>query len=345
MANETKLSLIELLPTELIYTIFTVAADANDVHSLMLASKRLYSVYERSSGLIAKSHSLRILSPSDYKLAIMAVESRAVDPTDQASLSEFFEVFIYQKDWIFSQFRMSTVSQLPSLLEAAVHFLPGANNINNLSTPTEHARIVRTILMWETAINLFHWMPGKDGEMLWRAPHPSWVDKYLDSFSNGELYQDMDLAMDISMANVLMDRNLIGVEKLSKWCRELREWPRSEATKERPIRPSRLHSEYIRFVAASKDHPALVEEQMIHRCVERSQQKQRNDRPRFHPDPDTMNDITWKWSQRKWANFFYDDQAFKHPSLRNGRSLFDKGKLEAWRQHIYEHRMVHGVGP
>ncbi|KAI0152076.1 hypothetical protein F4776DRAFT_669871 [Hypoxylon sp. NC0597] len=216
MADQHPLSSFEKLATELIVDVFCQLETASDVHSLLLTSKALYATYAGSENYIAKTRILRLLPPDDYKLAVMAIESRKVDRLRQESIQGFFDDYLnpYCEEWDLRLFRMYTVFHLPELISATSVLVRDLDSIYLWSrryrsmvteSPTEFARKVRSYYIREIAINLFHREPGHDSvfSCAFNTPYESMAIKYWKSFSPGEI--DQALGIDINLARQLKD--------------------------------------------------------------------------------------------------------------------------------------------
>ncbi|KAI0015888.1 hypothetical protein F4780DRAFT_785803 [Xylariomycetidae sp. FL0641] len=193
-------SRLESLPTETLVEIFKFADTTKDVHSLMLTSKKLASVFQGSAHHIAKAHILRLVGPNtgSYKLAVMAVESEAVKCMDPVAIEQFFHTFIYRKEWPMNYFTMraatitsSLVGTAERILDVGQKHLPGYwANDQERPTVTETERCIRSILMWVVEQNLLY-LSVYDGELYATTSHAQkkWLPRYWDCFSTGELYQ------------------------------------------------------------------------------------------------------------------------------------------------------------
>ncbi|KAI0388146.1 hypothetical protein F5Y04DRAFT_274997 [Hypomontagnella monticulosa] len=205
MATQVMASALECLPPEIIVKIYTSTKSSSDVKSLFLTSKRLYQVYEVNCHLIAKAHIFRVLRPDDYKLAIMAVESRKVNPHDEASLERFFHDYVHRNEWDIKLFRMYTafnIAELAHTTEELVVYgtIPRSNGGRISQTcppgplpyyepPEVRARKRRAYYIQETVINLFHRMPGPRQLPLLETPHEKWAEKFWAIFSPVEIDQ------------------------------------------------------------------------------------------------------------------------------------------------------------
>lgn len=183
------------LATETLLSIY-VYCDPGGVQALIRTCSRLRVVFIGHHGLIAKAHVRRVLGAADYRLAVTAVASRAVDPTDRGAVERFLAAYVRPGDWPPSNFRMATAAALPGLVEAAghlvAHVVETSYGHHFRSSPGDLARMARTAYMIETAANLFHRMPGEDGALLWRAPHDDLVRRFWLCFSCGEIQQVLD---------------------------------------------------------------------------------------------------------------------------------------------------------
>ncbi|KAI0841145.1 hypothetical protein F5Y06DRAFT_293631 [Hypoxylon sp. FL0890] len=194
MTDKRPTRAMEHLATELVVEIFKNLKTASDVHSLMLTSRALYRAYAGNANYIAKSHIFRYLAPDDYKLGVMAIESRKVNPLDQVSLKEFFDDYVHHDEWNIRLFRMYTAFHLPELVSAVTQLVNfphrmSFGDMNIFETATEFDRRVRAYYMQEIAVNLFHHMPESDRAPLARAPYGDWVVKYWANFSPAEIAQ------------------------------------------------------------------------------------------------------------------------------------------------------------
>ncbi|KAI1095456.1 hypothetical protein F5B19DRAFT_345747 [Rostrohypoxylon terebratum] len=78
------------LPVELVVKIYKSMDDAGDVKATLSTCRRAKAIFDDNAGVIAKSHLLRRLHPSNIKLMVMAVASRDVDPQDEESIERFY---------------------------------------------------------------------------------------------------------------------------------------------------------------------------------------------------------------------------------------------------------------
>ncbi|KAI0852844.1 hypothetical protein F5Y00DRAFT_258099 [Daldinia vernicosa] len=210
MAEQDAESSVERMPVEVIVKIFASMESIGEVRSLILASKKFYDIYAENSNQIAKGLILHQLGPNDYKLAVMAIESRKVNPLDATELKQFFDDYIHHKEWELKLFRMHTVFHLPELQDAAECILKSEHGlmipeIQEIipETPTEHARKIRALYMREIMLNLFHQIPSgykhtcsPQGEPLYAETpfletplYPEWVIEFRKNFCYGELVQ------------------------------------------------------------------------------------------------------------------------------------------------------------
>ncbi|OTA65267.1 hypothetical protein K449DRAFT_463390 [Hypoxylon sp. EC38] len=179
---------------EIIVKIYGHMSDLGDVKATLSTCKKAKGIFEEHVNTIAKAHILQILGPQDYKFAVMAVASREVDPTDQSSVEGFFRKYLETEKWPASYFTMNIANTLP-LLQSYADFL--TEYAFNTWIPysdmneNEYTRQINTMFMVETAVNLFHKMPGdgQDFDFFWRAPLEEWEEKYWFMFSACELGQ------------------------------------------------------------------------------------------------------------------------------------------------------------
>ncbi|OTA93553.1 hypothetical protein M434DRAFT_385522 [Hypoxylon sp. CO27-5] len=206
MADQRPLSAFENLPTELVVDVFCKLDTPSDIHSLLLTSKALYGVFAGSENYIAKAHTLALLSPDDYKLAVMAIESRKVDPFCQESIQEFFDDYLnpHCEEWDLRLFRIHTVGHLPELIKATSVLVQDMDTFyfwfpNNrriiIESPTEFARKARAYYIRDIAINLFYRATGNNGILPGKfyTAYESMATKYWMKFSPGEIAQVLAL--------------------------------------------------------------------------------------------------------------------------------------------------------
>ncbi|KAI1106721.1 hypothetical protein F4804DRAFT_299651 [Jackrogersella minutella] len=182
------------MPAEVILMIYECMDDIGDVKATMSTCKQAKAFYDANSGVIAKAHILRTLSPINIRLGIMAIASRAVEPTDAQSVEQFFHRYIWHTGSMrLSDFTMDLAAALPSfsglphIFKYNCDYHPMVTTHFGPSTRTEEDREIRTCLMVETAANLFYRGPGKDGRILPRAPYAEWEKAYWACFSIGEV--------------------------------------------------------------------------------------------------------------------------------------------------------------
>ncbi|KAI1650398.1 uncharacterized protein F4817DRAFT_312766 [Daldinia loculata] len=224
MARQVAESGIKSMPTEIVVEIFTSMESAREVRSLFLASKRFYKVYVESSNHIAKALILRRLDPNDYKLAVMAIESRKVNPLDKSELKQFFNDYVHHREWDIKLFRMYTAFHLPELQDAAEHILESEYGLRIPElhdiipeTATEHARKIRALYLREILLNLFHQMPNRYKytltPFLESPPYPEWVIDFRANFCYGELIQVEAISNWPYRFLVALDKNHITLPK------------------------------------------------------------------------------------------------------------------------------------
>ncbi|KAI0831610.1 hypothetical protein F5Y06DRAFT_201335 [Hypoxylon sp. FL0890] len=195
-----KMNPFESVPAEVAGMIYGSMSSLQDVKAALSTCKKAKEAYDTSANTIAKAHILRIAGCVDYKLAVMAVTSRDVDPSDQDSVERFFQKYIWQtEEWPAPYFSMNIANALSPLVEAAAYMAKGATAQWAHELPkghsfsqTERARTLNSFFMIEIAANLFHKMPGNEGTILWRAPLENWEEKYWGVFSACEIGQVLD---------------------------------------------------------------------------------------------------------------------------------------------------------
>ncbi|KAI2473401.1 hypothetical protein F4781DRAFT_427415 [Annulohypoxylon bovei var. microspora] len=293
------------IPPEVIVMIYKRMNDIKDVNATLSTCRRAKAIFDAHAGVIAKSHLLRTLDPSNIKLMVMAVASRDVDPTDPASLERFFHSYVWRTDpWPASYFTMDMVVALPWFCKAVdqlfnktfiglwrSHFYFGV-------TPTEGARELRTCLMMETAANLFYRAPGKHGAVLRHTPCGEWVDKYWEVFSHVEVetvlltadYYRQCFFDSIDTVYIAPRRALytsyrmngvlgftVGLENLYKWTQKL------------PL-GSLPHIVEEFWWSGPEEEEIGTPYHDAKRCLGNKTRLQ----PRFQPDPDAIDEETWQ---------------------------------------------------
>lgn len=189
-------NIFERFPVEVITMIYGAMSDLKDVKATLSTCKRAKEVFEKNSGAIAKDHILRIIGNCDLKLAVMAVVSREVNPTSRESVERFFKEYLWETDeWPTSYFTMNIACAIPPLMVAARSM--ARCNVDTWGASFSPARVTNTSFMIETAINLFHKMPGSQGKTFWRAPQEDLAEKYWLTFSASEIRQVMHSAGEI----------------------------------------------------------------------------------------------------------------------------------------------------
>ncbi|KAI1479974.1 hypothetical protein F4774DRAFT_425602 [Daldinia eschscholtzii] len=200
MADQGRRIGIESMPTEITVRIFNYLESGQGVHSLLQASKTLYNTYTGSTHHIAKEHILRQFDSDDYKLAVMAVESRKVNPFDLTEVETFFNDYLHRREWDIKLFRMDTAYQIPELKKAAELLVDSQYGLKTRvvakllpETPTERARKIRSLYMNDIFLNLFHLVParikGVPSRILPRAPYPDMVKRFWLNFAPAEIAQ------------------------------------------------------------------------------------------------------------------------------------------------------------
>ena len=195
------------LPTENLISIYACCRDMHDVKALSGACRRLRDVFAAHENVVARAHIFRTLSPSDFRLGVMAVASRDVDPRDRGAVERFLDRYVARAgaDWPASNFSMGVAVALPRLVLAAdalaeyafYWFTKTALDVS----PTEHARKIRTTFMVETAANLFYRAPGGSqsgaggsaNTLLWMAPFPDLETTFWEAFSYDEIWQAYEM--------------------------------------------------------------------------------------------------------------------------------------------------------
>ncbi|KAI1386804.1 uncharacterized protein F4822DRAFT_445040 [Hypoxylon trugodes] len=361
MGYETSNSAFERSPIEIITQIFKVLEDPNDIHSLLLTSKTLYNVYSCNKHHIARSHIFRLLDPDDYKLAVMAIESRKVDPLDQNSLTEFFNNYVHHDEWDIELFRMGTVHHLPELITAAsrlehygTNFRAGDSVIHD--SPTEKARKFRAYYMHEIGTNLFHRFPDPNRPPLIEAPYNEWVVKFWANFSPAEIVQvelikywirwnlfdvferpdNHELVISCfgehSILTTVPRRYLgqfhrfaevAGIQKLYKWHISTESEPDS------------LRYEWLRFKDELKERDGeetndsfeAVPWELYREAINRGGS-------RFQADPESSSDIFWNYTWDQWGDYRIGDVDGYDvwPMLYLFRHFRDKATIERLRR-------------
>ncbi|KAI1373693.1 hypothetical protein F4677DRAFT_448263 [Hypoxylon crocopeplum] len=349
---------IDRLPVEILVEIFSFAGSADDVHSLLLTSKKLYAAYIKNANRIAKAHIFRLLDPSDYKLAVMAIESRNVNPLDQTSLQRFFDDYIHHEEWGIKLFRMRTVSRLPELINAISYIVetlnesPGTRLKRDMGpTPGENARKTRAYYMQEVSLNLFNRMPGEEGHWILSTPNKDWMTKYWANFSPGEIAQaklvrcfwyrwhlyDVQLCSEFRMhlpplsstmmtgsqLQAILYTQLCGIRIISHWVRPTRSGVLSVA-KDWSQFTNQATREEIDSMCSSLH-------QQITDCVREAEQL---GNPCFHQDPESISDEVWDMRDNEW-NKYSDIDVFDNEGHMGGfshRVIYDKSTVAKVRQ-------------
>ena len=195
------------LPTENLVSIYGSCGDMRDAQSLGATCRRLQGVLAAHENVIARAHILRALGPSDFRLGVMAVASRGVDPRDRGAIEQFLARYLQRPaaDWPASNFSSEVAVALPRLIRAADALADCAFHWFTKTalhvSPTEHARKVRTAFMIETAANLFYRVLDGSGSggcntattLLWRAPFTDLETAFWEAFSFGEIWQAYEM--------------------------------------------------------------------------------------------------------------------------------------------------------
>ncbi|KAK8131336.1 hypothetical protein PG984_007774 [Apiospora sp. TS-2023a] len=133
------------LATELKLEIFCQLPDALSVRNLALASKAFHSILHTHYATIVRALVNHLVSPECAKLAVMAIESRSVDPLDDDSMQGFFDQFMNRDELRDDQYGLEVASKIPSLHHAIV----ALQNQNPI-------RLIQTYYVVEIFSNLCH---------------------------------------------------------------------------------------------------------------------------------------------------------------------------------------------
>ena len=185
------------LPVENLISIYVCCHDIPDAVALSGTCRRLRDIFTAHRNVIARGHIFRSLSPSDFKLGVMAVVSRGVDPRNRGAVERFLATYVQKADWPASTFSLKVAAALPNLVRAADALAECAFHwfmkTSFTISPTEHARKVRSAFMVEIAANLFYRVPDESSTLLWKALFPDLEKAFWEAFSFGEIWQAYEM--------------------------------------------------------------------------------------------------------------------------------------------------------
>ncbi|OTA56494.1 hypothetical protein K449DRAFT_468387 [Hypoxylon sp. EC38] len=372
MADQRPLSAFEKLPTELVVDIFCKLDAPSDIHSLLLTSKALYGVFAGSENYIAKAHILTLLSPDDYKLAVMAIESRKVDSFCQESIQEFFDDYLnpHCEEWDLRLFRMHTVGHLPELIKATsvliqdmytTYFWTPKYRRIITESPTEFARKARAYYIRDIAVNLFYRTTGDEilrGKVC--TAYESMETRYWKSFSPGEIAQLwviyfywINLLLHILHSYDNNDSLCLGggempqesANLIRNVSREYAEFAFQLASIQDIYRwrcpnASNRHSRFEEHLKFLRKHPqafeAPLDEKIIGRISLSQVLAQQFWSPPFHPDPESISDDVWYMETSQWMEHENIDSAGFWAIFLEDRFFWDKDTVEKLRERIRE---------
>ncbi|CAJ2513135.1 Uu.00g012540.m01.CDS01 [Anthostomella pinea] len=360
---------MEKLATETLVAIFGFT-DLEGVHSLLLTCKKTYNAFKGSAHHISKAQIFQQLAnPRDYKLSVMVIESRQVDPLERAGVEKFIEDFMHHQEYDLGLFRMQTAYNLPRLNEA-LDYVIAVDNADAYherhaivpETPTELARRRRNFLMQEVCLNLFHRLPGKYGALLCEPPYQGLFDAYWQNFSRGKISEVaghqfayppilFDAWSKISGLNCPQGRKGVSGDTchcFEKW--QLEGYGYESTEPPRPVLFSHLvgveqlyswscgsktrciHREWMKFV----DQTPLSEADLVNLQVGgpgwRPLTNKEWSSVRFQEDPKAMSEKTWDWGDKDWEAYLEDGGRSLDQRCSAQRTQWDEATALEWRR-------------
>ncbi|KAI1342528.1 hypothetical protein F5Y15DRAFT_373064 [Xylariaceae sp. FL0016] len=271
----------------------------------------------------------------------MAVASREVDPASFEDIGGFFNLYMCPKQLSEVRLTFRMISQLSVMLQAANDIVEDRESrglgdrarLGNLpETPTERARKIRAILVWETYTNLFLRLDSrKDASAflihsrLWR-----WAYEFWQHFSPGEVVQVAQVSdtwlyhyLNGCICNVVVNLPLqfVGArqyERMPFFFRALSIWDLREIRRQGRSVETRTHlvnSKLQDFVQSTFSLGATWQHSLsriLRANGERLASVRRPtlesiDNVRFHADPTSVSDRIWNWSDHDVIRYFTPD--------------------------------------
>ncbi|RYP30484.1 hypothetical protein DL767_006225 [Monosporascus sp. MG133] len=307
----------------------------------------------------------RLVEPQVLKLAIMAVESRSVDPTDEDSLEKFFTNYVHHDEWPRSHFRLSTAAQLPELQNMTRELKESAQAIlfhghPLAETPSEHIRKMRAYYIVETAANLFHRWSMEDAPVIW-APFPRFLTLYWLNFSWGEVSMIRSIGdhFRTNLRTAFSVSTRYGTSGCVCW--DEHNWGEIDG---RPLPPMTVFCVFAHNIGIEKLHRAVFgimggtpfrslhdgfllyddlydafEPSTVWRQVPETKWypllKQLDPPPFCQDDPGSWKEETYDWSLwDDWPAYFNNSDVYHMQRWIGTEALWDKASLEAWREKL-----------
>ncbi|KAH9894508.1 hypothetical protein F4778DRAFT_794551 [Xylariomycetidae sp. FL2044] len=183
------------IPMELVVMVLKDLSSERDIKAFALTCRQFNSAWKGHKHDIIKKHIEEVIpDPSTLKIALLEVEARKVDASDEASVTKFMDKFMIPgadiDPTLHSTFKTaekvrSTYDALHNQLLYTLKRQP-LNVINFRFTPSESERVVRSFLILEIEANLFWRAPEGETRLFFTPTFPELRVRYWNCFSHGE---------------------------------------------------------------------------------------------------------------------------------------------------------------
>ncbi|KAI0480923.1 hypothetical protein GGR56DRAFT_296776 [Xylariaceae sp. FL0804] len=363
-----------LLPAEIKLMIFSELESHHDIASLRQSSRSLRRLYFKHKSYIYHNVLHRLVGDAGtLKLAVMATESADVSPRNDVHQGYVLDEFVMNRDRRVVARGLCTAQTLQRvrpLVAAASALVAYASHMRDDRTaqapepavayrPNERRRLVRSLLVLQTARNLFHsqafrWHQYFEMDYFWAISPPE--TRFWSAFSRGEVAQLEAATAVLTTATIgvidhqrLLDPNApfpIPPTQADDFCcfaqsvglARLHELLQGRAT---PLDPApddddddwaraKCFTMYFNYNGpllagvALKLHDAAAR---VHAELsseeEEEEEEEREARARFVADPEAMSDETWDWDEDGWKRFFGGDIGLNYTWLQ----IYDRETL------------------
>ncbi|KAK7943965.1 uncharacterized protein PG986_013078 [Apiospora aurea] len=179
-------------PPELKLEIFRHLPTASSVHNLSVASKVFRRFLDEHHDSIVRSLANKIVKPECVKLAVMAIESRAVNPDDGKSVQQFIDTYMNHDKLTKQQLCLRVVDRMPALHHAILSAIDlGFPTAVDLS-PRDQKLVLQSHYVLETFSNLYNSFKSlattkEIGFRFVYHPNYPWPAQFWAHFSQSEL--------------------------------------------------------------------------------------------------------------------------------------------------------------